>query len=73
MNALETGAGVSGGSSGTKAQSLANRLWEGLSAQVYVYLHGIRLSDIINNDLAPCPAVPDILNIYDSNEHKDLS
>jgi len=73
MNALETGAGVSGGSSGTKAQSLSNRLWEGLSAQVYVYLHGIRLSDIINNDLVPCPAVPDILNIYDTNEHKDLS
>ncbi len=73
MNALETGAGVSGGSSGTKAQSLANRLWEGLSAQVYVYLHGIRLSDIINNDLAPCPAVPDLLNIYDADEDKDLS
>ena len=32
MNALETGAGVSGGSSGTKAQSLANRLWECRSA-----------------------------------------
>ena len=72
MNALETGAGVSGGSSGTKAQSLSNRLWEGLSAQVYVYLHGIRLSDVISNDLAPCPAVPDLLNIYESNELQNL-
>ncbi len=73
MNALETGAGVSGGSSGTKAQSLSNRLWEGLSAQVYVYLHGIRLSDVISNDLVPCPAVPDLLNIYESNELQNLS
>lgn len=55
----------SGGISGTKAQSLTNRLWEGLSAQVYVFLHQICLADIVQNQLAPCPAVPNILHLID--------
>lgn len=50
---------------GTKAQSLANRMWDSLSAQVYVYLHNISLADIIENRLSPCPAVPQLLNIVD--------
>ena len=65
VNAQKKGRGVSGGQSGSKAQSLTNRLWEGLSAHVYVYLHQIRLSDVVNNDLAPCPAVPAFLAIVD--------
>lgn len=56
---------LSGGSSGSRAQSLTNRLWEGLSAQVYVFLHNIRLSDIVHNRLAPCPAVSSILRVVD--------
>ena len=59
------GSACSGGLSGTKAQSLTNRLWEGLSAQVYVFLHQICLADIVQNQLAPCPAVPDILRLID--------
>lgn len=65
VDAMHKGAGASGGSSGSRAQSVTNRLWEGLSAHVYVYLHGARLSDVINNDLAPCPAVPSIFSIVD--------
>ena len=65
VSALHTGAGASGGSSGSKAQSLTNRLWEGLSAQVYVFLHQTRLSDIVGNDLAPCPAVPALFELVD--------
>lgn len=65
VDALHTGAGVSGGLSGSRAQSLTNRMWEGLSAHVYVFLHQTRLSDIINNDLAPCPAVPHLFNMVD--------
>lgn len=65
VSAMETGAGASGGASGTRAQSLTNRLWEGLSAHVYVFLHQTRLSDIVRNDLAPCPAVPAILHVVD--------
>ena len=53
VSALHTGAGASGGASGSRAQSMANRLWEGLSAHVYVFLHQARLSDVIGNDLAP--------------------
>jgi Rrf2 family iron-sulfur cluster assembly transcriptional regulator len=65
VNAMHKGAGVSGGASGSKAQSLTNRLWEGLSAHVYVFLHQTRLSDIVGNDLAPCPAVPHLFDVVD--------
>ncbi len=65
VSALHTGAGAKGGVSGSRAQSLSNRLWEGLSAHVYVFLHQTRLSDIVENDLAPCPAVPAILHVVD--------
>lgn len=65
VNAMHKGAGASGGASGSRAQSLTNRLWEGLSAQVYVFLHQIRLSDVIANELAPCPAVPSLFQIVD--------
>lgn len=59
------GRGYSGSLSGTRAQSLTNRLWEGLSAQVYVFLHQACLADIVHNRLAPCPAVPNILRVVD--------
>ena len=58
VSAMHTGAGASGGVSGSRAQSMTNRLWEGLSAHVYVFLHQTRLSDVIRNELRPCPAVP---------------
>lgn len=65
VSAMHTGAGMSGGVSGTRAQSMTNRLWEGLSAHVYVYLHQARLSDVIRNGLAPCPAVPALFQVVD--------
>ncbi|MEM6826149.1 MAG: Rrf2 family transcriptional regulator [Pseudomonadota bacterium] len=65
VSAMHTGAGASGGHSGSKAQSLTNRLWEGLSAHVYVFLHQTRLSDVVTNELAPCPAVPALMTIVD--------
>ncbi|NIZ12244.1 Rrf2 family transcriptional regulator [Phaeobacter sp. HF9A] len=65
VDAMHKGAGVSGGSCGSRAQSLTNRLWEGLSAHVYVFLHQTRLSDVIENDLAPCPAVPNLFAVVD--------
>ncbi|WP_420587082.1 Rrf2 family transcriptional regulator [Ruegeria sp.] len=66
VDALQKGAGASGASSGSRAQSLTNRLWEGLSAHVYVFLHQTRLSDVIKNDLAPCPAVPNLFAVVDA-------
>lgn len=65
MEVTSPQANSAGGVSGTQAQSLTNRLWEGLSAQVYVFLHGISLSDIICNQLTPCPAVPNLLRVVD--------
>lgn len=65
VSAMEPGAGASGGASGSRAQSMTNRLWEGLSAHVYVFLHQTRLSDVVANGLAPCPAVPALLEIVD--------
>ncbi|AZQ67748.1 Rrf2 family transcriptional regulator [Silicimonas algicola] len=65
VSAMHTGAGASGGVSGSKAQSLTNRLWEGLSAHVYVFLHQVRLSDVVTNELVPCPAVPALFEVVD--------
>jgi len=65
VDAMHKGAGASGAASGSRAQSLTNRLWEGLSAHVYVFLHQTRLSDVVANDMAPCPAVPALFEIVD--------
>ena len=65
VDAMHSGAGASGGVSGSRAQSLTNRLWEGLSAHVYVFLHQTRLSDVIGNVMTPCPAVPALFRVVD--------
>ena len=65
INAFDRGAGASGGKTGSIEQSLCNRLWEGLSAQVYVYMHALRLSDVVENDIIPCGAVTSLLTIVD--------
>lgn len=65
VSAMHTGAGATGAVSGSKAQSLTNRLWESLSAHVYVFLHQTRLSDVAGNALTPCPAVPNLFQIVD--------
>ena len=65
VSALQPGGGAKGAVSGTQAQSLANRLWESLSAHVYVFLHQTRLSDVIANELTPCPAVPNLFEVVD--------
>lgn len=63
VSALQTGAGASGAVSGSQAQSMTNRLWESLSAQVYVFLHQTTLADIAGNGLKPCPAVPGLFRV----------
>ena len=65
VSAMHKGAGASGAASGSRAQSMCNRLWEGMSAHVYVFLHQTRLSDVIANELAPCPAVPNLFDMVD--------
>jgi Rrf2 family iron-sulfur cluster assembly transcriptional regulator len=65
MDALTRGAGASGGSGGTREQALADKLWEQLSANIYVLLHQTRLGDVVKNQLAPCPAVPSFVAVVD--------
>ncbi|MFN3937478.1 MAG: Rrf2 family transcriptional regulator [Gemmobacter sp.] len=67
VSAMHTGAGATGALSGTREQSLTNRLWESLSANVYVFLHQVRLSDVVDNQLTPCPAVPNLFRVVDED------
>lgn len=64
VSALAMGAGASGAVSGSQAQSMTNRLWESLSAQVYVFLHQTTLADVAANGLKPCPAVPGLFQVH---------
>ncbi|HRO10162.1 Rrf2 family transcriptional regulator [Amaricoccus sp.] len=65
MDALTRGAGASGATGGTREQLLADKLWEQLSANVYVMLHQTRLGDVVKDQLAPCPAVPAFVDVVD--------
>ncbi|MCC1481709.1 Rrf2 family transcriptional regulator [Roseibaca sp. Y0-43] len=65
VSAMDKGAGAKGAVTGSRAQSLTNRLWESLSAHVYVFLHQARLSDVAKNALTPCPAVPSLFQVVD--------
>ena len=65
VSAMHVGAGASGGVSGSRAQTLSNRLWESLSAHVYVFLHNHTLADVARNQLLPCPSLPKLLSIVD--------
>ena len=65
VSALHQGAGASGGVSGSRAQSMTNRLWESLSAHVYVFLHQTRLSDVVGNEMVPCRAGPSLFSVVD--------
>jgi Rrf2 family iron-sulfur cluster assembly transcriptional regulator len=67
VDAMHKGAGARGGASGSRAQSMTNRLWQSLSANVYVFLHNARLSDVVGNTLAPCPAVPGLFAVVDED------
>ena len=55
MDALARGAGAHGGAGGTREQALADKLWEQLSANVYVMLHQTRLGDVVEQ---PARALP---------------
>ncbi|MEO1551316.1 MAG: Rrf2 family transcriptional regulator [Pseudomonadota bacterium] len=65
MDALKRGAGASGADKDTVAQTLTDKLWEQLSANVYVFLHQTRLSDVVRDQMAPCPAVPAFVEMVD--------
>ncbi len=65
MDAMARGAGATGTDPNTRANILTDKLWEQLSANVYVFLHQTRLSDIIFEQMMPCPAVPAFVELVD--------
>tara|TARA_A100001011_G_scaffold108363_1_gene114961 strand:- start:2 stop:460 length:459 start_codon:yes stop_codon:yes gene_type:complete len=65
MDAISRGGGASGGDTGSIAEIMSEKLWEQLSANVYVFLHQTRLSDLVNDQLTPCPAVPSFIKMVD--------
>ena len=65
MDAMSRGAGASGGDIGSHEEDLAEKLWEQLSAHIYVFLHQTRLSDLIEKQIVPCPAVPAFVEMVD--------
>ncbi|MEX0301023.1 MAG: Rrf2 family transcriptional regulator, partial [Leisingera sp.] len=65
VDAVHGGAASPGALAASGALPLPTRLWEPLSAHVSVSLHQPRLSDVIKNDLAPCPAVPSLFAVVD--------
>ena len=58
--------GLISNNSKTKEDILSSKMWEQLSANIYVFLHQMRLSDIATDQLNPCPAVPNFVTISDS-------
>jgi Rrf2 family iron-sulfur cluster assembly transcriptional regulator len=50
----------------TEEEALSAKMWEQLSANIYVFLHQMRLSDIATDQLNPCPAVPHFVSVCDS-------
>ena len=65
MDALSRGAGAADANTESKAHQLTDKLWEQLSANVYVFLHQTRLSDILFEQMVPCPAVPAFVELVD--------
>lgn len=57
VDAMKTGLGVRGGSTASEEFNLALTLWEGLSAHVHTYLHGLTLAEVLGSDIVPCLAI----------------
>ncbi len=49
---------VGDGCGGERAACLTHDLWEQLSSQVYLFLHGVTLADVALKRIVPCNALP---------------
>ncbi|MEM7268523.1 MAG: Rrf2 family transcriptional regulator [Pseudomonadota bacterium] len=49
----------------SEAAELTHRLWEQLSAHVYVFLNQTTIADVIQDKMVPCPAVPDFASLLE--------
>ena len=58
LDAADCSGKVGQGCGGDRSACLTHDLWAQLSAQVYLFLHGVTLQDVIDGRLAPCNALP---------------
>lgn len=68
LKATKCDGGVGEGCGGDKAVCLTHDLWEQLSAQVYLFLHGITLADVIERKLTPCNAFPNFAALLEGED-----
>ncbi len=68
LKATKCEGGVGEGCGGDKSVCLTHDLWEQLSAQVYLFLHGITLADIVERKLTPCNAFPNFAALMEDEE-----
>ncbi len=67
LNAADCGDKVGQGCGGTREACLTHDLWEQLSAQVHLYLHGVSLEDVVAKSLTPCNALPRFQALLDAH------
>ena len=65
LRATKCEGSVGDGCGGGREACLTHDLWEQLSAQVYLFLHGVTLADVIEKRLAPCNAFPNFSALLD--------
>lgn len=65
LRATNCDSGVGQGCGGTREACLTHDLWEQLSAQVHLYLHGVSLEDVVTKTLTPCNALPSFAALMD--------
>lgn len=58
LDAASCSSKIGQGCGGSREACLTHDLWGQLSAQVYLFLHGVTLEDVIEKRLAPCNALP---------------
>jgi Rrf2 family iron-sulfur cluster assembly transcriptional regulator len=61
VDAMKTGVGVRGGTPSSAEFILTMKLWEGLSAHVHTYLHGLTLADVLDAEIVPCLATQSMI------------
>lgn len=73
LDAADCGSKVGQGCGGAREACLTHDLWAQLSAQVYLFLHGVTLQDIVDQRLAPCNALPTFKAMMEAEAPADRS
>ncbi|MEM1421977.1 MAG: Rrf2 family transcriptional regulator [Pseudomonadota bacterium] len=73
LRAADCSSSVGQGCGGTREACLTHNLWAQLSAQVYLFLHGITLADVIDNKTTPCNALPSFSALLEEEQEATAS